>query len=139
MFVVLKPRCLTGGGLVFSVGGVAVLAGQACALALQDGWSTEAAIGAVLALGAGVGIVNSLFVVGLGINPLIATIGTGFVFRGLAQSWTNGDSVTLENRTVLNFGSAIWYRVPEGCWLMLATFLLVWFVCRFTRFGSHLY
>ena len=135
----VETLVLISGGLDLSVGAVAVLGGQACAIALNDGWSTWAALGAVLALGAGAGMVNALFVVGLGINPLIATIGTGFVFRGIAQAWTNGDSTILENQTVLNFGSAIWYGIPEGCWLMLATFLVVWLIFQYTRFGSNLY
>ena len=135
----VETLVLISGGLDLSVGSVAVLSGQAGAIALNDGWSTAAAICAVLALGVGVGIVNSAFVVGLGINPLIATIGTGFVFRGIAQSWTSGNSTALANQTVLNFGSAIWYGVPEGCWLMLATFLVVWLIFRYTRFGSNLF
>ena len=119
---------LISGGLDLSVGAVAVLAGQACALALNDGWSTATAIGAALALGLGCGFVNSAFVVGLGINPLIATIGTAFVFRGIAQAWTNGASTILENQTLLNFGSAKWFGVPEATYLMLTTFLVVWLI-----------
>jgi len=130
---------LISGGLDLSVGAVAVLAGQACALALHAGWSTAAAIGAALGVGAGVGTLNCIFVVGLGINPLIATIGTAFVFRGLGLAWTNGSSTIIDDQTVLNFGSALWFGVPEGTYLMAAAFLLVWLIFRFTRLGSNLY
>jgi ribose transport system permease protein len=80
-----------------------------------------------------------VFVVGLGINPLIATIGTGFVFRGVEEAWTNGASVGVENSTLLNLGSASWLGIPEATYLMLAVFFAVWFVFRYTRFGSNLY
>ena len=77
--------------------------------------------------------------VGFGINPLIATIGTAFVIRGIAQAWTNGGSTILENKTVLDFGSANWFGIPEATYLMLATFVVVWLVFHYTRFGSNLY
>ncbi len=139
MMSAVATLVLISGGLDLSVGAVAVLAGQACALALNAGWSTAGAIVAALAIGAAAGAGNAVFVVGFGINPLIATIGTAFVIRGIAQAWTNGASTILENQTVLDFGSADWLGIPEPTYLMLATFVVVWFIFRFTRFGSNLY
>jgi len=130
---------LISGGLDLSVGAVAVLAGQAGALALHHGYSTGPAIGIALALGAGAGAANSCFIVGLGINPLIATIGTAFVFRGVAQAWTDASSTIIDNQTILDFGSKNWLGIPEATYLMLAAFVLVWLVFRYTRFGSNLY
>lgn len=128
---------LIAGGLDLSVGAVAVIAGQATAVALGHGASTLEAFGAALGIGAGAGFVNALFVVGLGINPLIATIGTAFVLRGLALEWTNGTSTTIENQTILDLGSTTWLGIPEATYIMLAVFALVGFVLRFTRLGSN--
>lgn len=128
---------LISGGLDLSVGAVAVFAGQACAIALDNGWSTIGAIGAALAVGAGAGAVNATFVVGLGINPLIATIGTAFVLRGLALAWTDGNSTIIEDQTILDLGAATWIGIPEATFIMLGIFAAVGFVLRFTRLGSN--
>lgn len=128
---------LISGGLDLSVGAVAVFAGQACAVALDNGWSTVEAIGAALGVGAGAGAVNAMFVVGLGINPLIATIGTAFVLRGLALAWTDGNSTIIEDQTILDLGSATWLGIPEATVIMLIVFAGVGFVLRFTRLGSN--
>ncbi|MFN8224125.1 MAG: ABC transporter permease [Gaiellales bacterium] len=128
---------LIAGGLDLSVGAVAVVAGQGAAVALQHGASTVEAFAAALGIGAGAGLVNAVFVVGLGINPLIATIGTAFVLRGLALEWTDGTSTTIENPTILDLGSATWLGIPEATYVMLAAFALVGFVLRFTRLGSN--
>ena len=128
---------LISGGLDLSVGAVAVFAGQGCALALENGWSTAAAVGAALAIGAGAGAVNAGFIVGLGINPLIATIGTAFVIRGLALGWTDGGSTIIESQTILDLGAATWLGIPEAMYIMLGVFAGVGFVLRFTRLGSN--
>ena len=128
---------LIAGGLDLSVGAVAVLGGQAAAVALSNGASTLGAIGAALGIGAAAGLLNAGFVVGLGINPLIATIGTAFVLRGLALEWTDGTSTTIEDKTILDLGSATWLGVPEATYVMVAVFRLVGFVLRFTKLGSN--
>lgn len=128
---------LISGGLDLSVGAVAVLAGQACAIALDNGWSTPAAVGAALAIGAAAGAVNAGFVVGLGINPLIATIGTAFVIRGLALDWTGGNSTIIESKFILDLGARTWLGIPEAAYIMLAVFALVGAILRFTQLGSN--
>lgn len=128
---------LISGGLDLSVGAVAVFAGQGCAIALDNGWSTVAAIGAALAIGAGAGAVNAGFIVGLGINPLIATIGTAFVLRGLALAWTDGNSTIIESKFILDLGARTWLGIPEATYIMLAVFAVVGFILRLTRLGSN--
>ena len=128
---------LIAGGLDLSVGAVAVLAGQGCAIALDNGWSTGAALGFALLVGAGAGLVNAGFIVGLGINPLIATIGTAFVMRGLALAWTDGNSTIIESQAILDLGARTWLGVPEATYVMLAVFAAVGFVLRFTQLGSN--
>jgi ribose transport system permease protein len=135
----VETLLMIGGGLDLSVASVAVLAGQACAVALEHGWSTPAAIAAMLAMGAGAGAVNATFAVGFGINPLVTTLGTQFVFRGVAQAWTNGVPIGIENHVVLDIGSATWVGIPEATVAMAAFFVAVFVVLRYTRYGSNLY
>lgn len=68
---------MVGGSLDLSVGGVMSLAGVVSALLAVSGFPVELALFGGVALGAICGLVNGLIVVQLGVNPVIATIGTG--------------------------------------------------------------
>ena len=80
------------GGIDLSVGSLlglsAVLMGWACARAgpAHGPWPGSSRCGAGL-LGGGL---NALLVARLGIPPLIVTLGTFSLFRGLAEGWTGG-------------------------------------------------
>src|SRR5437870_11627631 len=63
-------------GLDLSMGAVLGLAGVVLALALADGRSLATATLAALSLGAVFGVANGVLVVGLGIPPFVATLGT---------------------------------------------------------------
>ncbi|PWU24067.1 MAG: hypothetical protein C5B48_07535 [Candidatus Rokuibacteriota bacterium] len=130
---------LIAGGLDLSVGGVLALAGQVLVWSLGQGWSAAAAIMLTLAFGVGCGLLNSTLIVRIGLNPLVVTIGTAFLFRGLAGYWTNGTPTVVTNQTILDFGTLKWLGIPVAVDLMLGTFLAVWITLRFTRFGSNLY
>jgi ribose transport system permease protein len=130
---------LVSGGLDLSVGGVLALAGQVLVWALAQGFPAVPAILLTVAAGVGCGLLNSAAAVGLGINPLIVTIGTAFLFRGFAGYWTNGTPTVVTNQTVLDVGTLNWLGIPVAVYLMLATFVAVWITLRFTRFGSDLY
>ena len=84
---------LVCGELDLSVGAVFALGGIAAAELLNAGYSGGLAIAAGVGVGVGAGLVNALLIVGLGVNPLICTIGTQFAFRGLAYIWTSGNAL----------------------------------------------
>jgi rhamnose transport system permease protein len=86
----LTPVILTG-GIDLSVGSLLALCGVVFGLTSREaGWPVPAA--ALAAVGAGVagGGVNALLVARLGIPPLIVTLGTYSLFRGLAEGITGG-------------------------------------------------
>ena len=130
---------LIAGGLDLSVGGILVLAGQVLTWALGQGWSAGPAILLTLVFGAACGLLNSSLIVGIGINPLVVTIGTAFLFRGFAGYWTSGTPTVVTNQTILDFGTLKWLGIPVAVYLMLGSFLAVWVTLRFSRLGSNLY
>lgn len=86
----LTPVILTG-GIDLSVGSLLALCGVVFGLTSREGgWPVPAA--ALAAVGAGVlgGGVNALLIARLGIPPLIVTLGTYSLFRGLAEGITGG-------------------------------------------------
>jgi ribose transport system permease protein len=85
---------LASGGFDLSVGSVMALSSTVVAMLLLAGLPIPLAVGCGLVLGAVAGVINGLLVTGLGINPLIATLGTMSIARGVALVLTEGFSVS---------------------------------------------
>jgi ribose transport system permease protein len=97
-------------------------------------------VAGALLLGALLGLINAAVVVAGGVNPLIATIGTGLAFRGLAYIWLDLDSMPYFSDTALNFvGNGIILGFPVPMLLSIAVIGAIWFLMGFTRFGSRVY
>lgn len=86
----MTPVIVTG-GIDLSVGAMMGLAAVSLGVMWQD-WQWPVAIAAVGALLVGVlgGTVNGLFIARLGVPPLIVTLGSLALFRGIAEGITEG-------------------------------------------------
>lgn len=82
-----------GAGIDLSVGGMVSLASVLSALALSHGLPPAALPLACVVLGAGLGAVNGVLVTRFRVLPLIATLGTFYVYAGLAVAITGGAAV----------------------------------------------
>lgn len=71
------------GGIDISIGAALALSGVSGALLLKAGWPAPAAVAAGVAVGAAVGAANAALLLGLRIPPLIATLGTMSLLRGV--------------------------------------------------------
>jgi simple sugar transport system permease protein len=137
------------GGIDLSVVGVANLSGilagvlfhkMAGAAGIADTGVMTVLLGGVIALGTGLvaGTVNGLLITRLGITPILATLGTGQVFTGLAIVLTGGPAI-------VGFPAA-WAFVGNGKILGLATpfvlfaviAVLIAFLLSRTAFGINL-
>src|SRR5262249_54684156 len=87
--IALTPVVITG-GIDLSVGSMLGLAAVVFGAAYRD-WHVAIPLAAALALTLGVvgGGLNALLVARLGIPPLIVTLGTMSLFRGLAEGMTH--------------------------------------------------
>ena len=94
------------GGIDLSVGSIMILSAIAGGLAATGlGSAAGALIG--LAVGIGCGLVNGLVVAKLKVSPLITTLATMFLFRGVAKGITSGDSVYSYDFTTFMGGQTI--------------------------------
>jgi rhamnose transport system permease protein len=89
----LTPIILTG-GIDLSVGSVTVLAGIFGGMLVRDAhWPLAAALAATAGAGLVAGLVNGTLVA-TGVMPLIATLATRELFRGLATTLSGGERVS---------------------------------------------
>lgn len=86
-----------------------------------------------------VGFVNAFFVVILGVNSLIATLGMSTVTTGIALAATNSQTVP---NPYAGFGSFIIHRIGGvgiPFYIALAAILILWGVLERTRLGRNAY
>ncbi len=121
--VALSPVILTG-GIDLSVGSMMGLAAVVFGAAWRDGhFSIPAAAATALVLGAAGGSLNALLITRFGIPPIIVTLGTYSLFRGIAEGITRG-AVNYSGfpAPFLRLGQGYWWGVAP---VQLPLFLLV--------------
>jgi len=135
-FVVLSG----GGGIDLSVGGMVSLAGLAMAAVIQAGLGSILGVLAAIALGTLLGLVNGTLITRLAIVPLIATLGSGYVFAGLAVALTGGAPVGGIGAGLTDFGRGLVGVVPTHfAVLVLPAYALAGLALRFTPAGPWVY
>jgi ribose/xylose/arabinose/galactoside ABC-type transport system permease subunit len=86
---------MVAGGLDLSVGAAIAIAGvTAATLVSHHGWPLALAFAVGVLAGGVVGVVNAFLVVAMRVNAVIATLGTMYIGRGLANVFANGSPVT---------------------------------------------
>ena len=131
---------MIAGGIDLSVGAIAALAGQVYAYTLNDGAPVGVAIALALAAGLVCGLFNSGLMVLIGINAIVGTIATQFLFRGIAYIFGGGGaaSTAIADTTISDLANGKWLSVPVPTYLMFAVFLVVGLLYSFTQFGSNI-
>ena len=130
---------IIAGGFDLSVGSVMAAAGMTSAYLVSSGAAAPVGIGAALLLGACVGLVNGAVVSFLRINPLIATLATLAIVRGLAFVVSGGEAEVVSDATYLAIGTDAILGIPIVVVVLLALFLAVGFLMPRTRFGRYTY
>ena len=130
---------LASGGFDLSVGSVMALSSTVVAMLLLDGMSIPMATVCGILLGAVAGFSNGILVTALGINPLIATLGTMSITRGIALVLTEGFSLSSLPADFAWIGKASLGGFPML--VLLTLFLVVIFdlAVRHTRFFRQVY
>lgn len=134
--LVMTPIILTG-GIDLSVGSLLGL----CAILFGKLWR-DAGLSPLMAgfvtLGAGAlaGGLNATLITGLRLPPLIVTLGTYSLFRGLAEAITRGvDTFTNFPASFLFLGQERFLGLPTQAWLFLGVAVAVWLLVHRTVYG----
>jgi ribose transport system permease protein len=129
---------IIGGGFDLSVGGI--YAGAAVLFAaIAQGNSTVLAIVATLLAGAAVGVVNGLIITRLDVNPFVATLGTGFMLRGLALVATAATPILVAKDDFYVLGSDKIGPFPIPAVLLIVGLVVGGFVLARSVYGRSVY
>jgi ribose transport system permease protein len=139
IIVVGMTILLVSGSFDLSVGSVLALSSTVAGLLLVDGVPIPGAIIAALIVGAAIGLVNGLIVTLLLVNPLIATLGTMSVARGLALVLTEGFSISKLPAGFGVFGKTQLLGLPLMAWIMFAVVAIGDLALRRTAFLRQVY
>ena len=107
-----------------------------------SGWQLPPALVIVLMLGmgAGVGCLNSFFIIKLRVNAFIVTLAMLLALRGFTYVFTNANTMyDLPPSFVALGGYSIGGLLPVSVILFLGLFVLSQFVLSYTAFGRDLY
>lgn len=131
---------LMAGRFDVSVGANLGLCAIVCsALMAHYGQSLPVAILCALLVGALVGTVNGIVVSYLGVNSIIATLGTATIIGGLVSAYTNGVPITTGISSALaDLSATTVARIPVLFILAITLAVVVWFLLTQTPYGREL-
>jgi ribose transport system permease protein len=131
---------IISGGIDLSVGSVAALTSVTITL-LWTSFGLPLWLAVLLAVVCGTlaGAANGLLVTRLKINPLITTLATFSIVRGLAFVISNGQTNQINNDAFKFLGRGSLGGIPFSLLLMLALYLLFWYLLRSTHFGRSIF
>lgn len=127
------------GGFDLSAGAVVALSGVVGALTVEATGSVPLAVAAGIGAGLLVGLVNGFFVGYLNVSPLIVTLGSLNMARGLALIFSGGTAIYSFPFTYTDFGTSRLLGLPTLAVIAFLLFLAMALVIRFTPFGLYLY
>ena len=122
---------LISGVFDLSVGSVMGLSGAITALVLSHGLPAIPAVFVGLGVGLGFGFINGFLVAFGGVNPLIVTIGTLYIGRGLVNAVMRGElryGIPIKNQSFLVLGQGMTLGIYNMFWIMLVVLILAQFI-----------
>ncbi|MCJ7708394.1 MAG: ABC transporter permease, partial [Anaerolineales bacterium] len=131
---------LIGGVFDLSIASVADLTAVTTAIVhLNFGLAALPAMAVGLVVGLLCGIINGVIVTRMRINPIIGTLATAGIFRGIAFLLTNGQSHAVASTSFRWLGRTRVFGVPSALIVMLIVMGIAYVVLRHTKFGRYTY
>jgi simple sugar transport system permease protein len=137
------------GGIDLSVVGVSNLSAVVAALILRHfagdaatglaaGWTITAAIAVALLVGAVGGLINGIAIGYFGLPAILATLGSGLIFTGLAVATTGGSAVLGFPVAFAFLGNGDVFGIPVPLIVFVVIAVIVWLVLERTALGLRI-
>ncbi len=131
---------LVAGEIDFSIGGNIGLTACITAVLLERGLTGWLVVVIALAAGLAMGAFNGILVTAIGVNSIIATIGTMFIWRGIGYTLTNGESILALDPVIDYIGRGFVFEViPFPIVLLVLVFLIMYLVMNHSKWGRRIY
>jgi ribose/xylose/arabinose/galactoside ABC-type transport system permease subunit len=130
---------IIAGGFDLSVGSTMAAAGMTAGYLITHGVPLPLVFAAALCIGALVGLVNGVIISYGRINPLIATLATLAIVRGLGYVISGGRELVISDEAFLTFGVGRLFGIPYIVILLVATFAVFAWAMPRTLFGRYAY
>ena len=128
------------GGIDLSVGSILGLTAIVLGWTWQElGFPLELAIITGIISGTVAGFVNGLFIVRVGVPPLIMTLATLALYRGLAEGISEARSARGYPEWFFHLGQGELLGIPTQLWLLIVAVIIFAIVLARTRLGRALY
>lgn len=140
LIAVVMTFVIITGGIDLSVGSILGL----CAILVGVFWKTlglplPVAMALCLVVGTLAGFVNGLIITRFRVPPLIATLATLALYRGLAEGISQAQSIRGYPSWFFVLGQGNVLGIPTQLWLLALVALIGFFILRFTAFGRATY
>lgn len=123
-----------------SVGNVMLLSSLSTAALIFLGWSTVPAVIGGLVVGLLAGALNGFLVAICGINALIATVGTQYIFYGLAMTiWETAKQAKHLPEDLCAISTAKFLGMEYYIWFAIILLIVISIYLKYTRGGRQLY
>ena len=132
---------MIGGGFDLAIGSTAGLAGIVSSVLLMKGIEVATPWVFIIAIviGCTAGLINGLIITKVGINPIITTLGTLAIFRGICYFWADLNP-RVYNVFVQSIGRIYIGNVfPITTLYIIIAFVALTLILKFTRFGRDLF
>lgn len=126
-------------GIDLSVGSSLALVSVAIGFSFAAGLPLPLAILFGVFVGLAAGAFNSFFVTQLELHPLVVTLGTLALFRGVAFGLSDADAVSDFPAWFDYFGQFFIGPIPGQLIVFIAAVFVVWMILSRTRFGRYVY
>ena len=128
------------GGIDLSVGSILGLTAIVLGWTWQElGFPLELAIITGILSGTVAGFVNGLFIVRVGVPPLIMTLATLALYRGLAEGISEARSARGYPEWFFQLGQGELLGIPTQLWLLIIAVIIFAIILARTRLGRALY
>ncbi len=144
--VAVNGICVVGVGVVVILGGIDLSAGAVLALSgvvggmfIKQGMPVLVAILASIGIGMLCGAFNALLITQLSLPPIITTLATNYLFRGVAIIITGGSWVNNFPREFTKYGTGRIFGTSNVFWMFLIILAIVSYMMKYMNIGRKIY
>lgn len=128
---------LAAGDLDLSVGSTMAFTGVFTAVVINATGSVALGILAGLLAGGLVGLANGLIIARIKLNPLITTLATMQIVRGLGFIVSGGSAIGVRETSFFALGNGSFLHIPNPVWITILCFIVFGVLLNRTSYGKN--